>query len=56
MTIDVLPGYELPSARKHVPADFWVVFISAALGLTLTGLGFALGLGVEIGKALGAAG
>jgi hypothetical protein len=56
MTIDLLHHYELPHARKHVPADFYVALIAAALGLSLTGLGFALGLGVEIGKALGAAG
>jgi hypothetical protein len=49
MTI-VLHRYELP------PADFYVVFISAALGLSLTALGIALGFGVEIGNALGAAG
>ncbi len=55
MTI-VLHRYELPNARKHLPADFRAAFIPAALGLSLTGLSFALGFGVEIGKALGAAG
>jgi len=55
MTI-VLHHYELPTARKYVPAEFYAAIIPAALGLSLTGLGFALGFGIAIGQALGAAG
>jgi hypothetical protein len=37
-------------------ADFCVVCLWSALGLTLTGLLFALGLGAEIGQSLAMAG
>jgi hypothetical protein len=56
MKIEVRPAYNFPDALKDVPPDFWVAFQLGALGLSLTGLGFALGLGVEIGNALGVAG
>jgi hypothetical protein len=62
LTINVLHGIPRPTTysilrkRIHVPADLSSACLSAALGLALTGLGFALGFGVEIGKALGAAG
>ena len=60
--IDVLRRHQPPTAfailcdRIHVPADLRAACLLAALGLTLTGLAFVLGLGPEIGKALGAAG
>ena len=37
-------------------ADFCIVCLWSALGLTLTGLLFALGLGAEIGQILAVAG
>jgi hypothetical protein len=45
-----------PEPRMGASADFQVVCLWSALGLTLTGLLFALGLGGEIGPILAAAG
>jgi hypothetical protein len=42
--------------RMGASADFHVVCLWSALGLTLTGLLFALGLGSEIGQILAMAG
>jgi hypothetical protein len=43
-------------SRMGASADFHVVCLWSALGLTLTGLLFALGLGGEIGQILAMAG
>ena len=45
-----------PEPRMGVSADFCIACLWSALGLTLTGLLFALGLGAEIGQILAMAG
>jgi hypothetical protein len=45
-----------PEPCMEVSADFCVACLWSALGLTLTGLFFALGLGAEIGQILAMAG
>ena len=45
-----------PEPRMGASADFCIVCLWSALGLTLTGLLFALGLGAEIGQILAMAG
>jgi len=41
---------------RTVPVELRIVCLWSALGLTLSGLFFALGMGAEIGHALAAAG
>ena len=45
-----------PEPRMGASADFCIACLWSALGLTLTGLLFALGLGAEIGQILAMAG
>jgi hypothetical protein len=45
-----------PEPRMGASADFCIVCLWSALGLTLTGLLFALGWGAEIGQILAMAG
>jgi hypothetical protein len=45
-----------PEPRMEASADFCVACLWSALGLTLTALFFALGLGAEIGQILAMAG
>jgi hypothetical protein len=45
-----------PEPRMGVSADFCTACLWSALGLTLTGLLFSLGLGSEIGQILAVAG
>lgn len=46
----------IPPLGMGAPADFSIVSLWSALGLTLTGLLFALGPGAEIGQILAMAG
>jgi hypothetical protein len=48
------PVYGALHHYPAIPTDLRVVCLWSALGLTLTGLFFAMGFGVEITRALGA--
>jgi hypothetical protein len=48
------PVYGASHHYRAIPTDLRVACLWSALGLTLTGLFFAMGFGVEITRALGA--
>ena len=49
---EFLPRFRIARPGTGASGDFSIVCLCSALGLTLTGLLFALGLGPEIGQIL----
>lgn len=49
---EFLPPFRIARPGVGASADFCIVCLWSALGLTLTGLLFVLGLGAEIGQIL----